>query len=126
MYYYLKRKVLIIFGGNMKKSKLVILSALALLGVIGGTAYSSFINNPINAVTAAAETKTANLTFTDECNGQGTDSLDNQWTITSDAAESVYDGTKGVHYGTGSKAVNFIKATCASYSNKKIKTLICT
>lgn len=107
----------------MKKSKLVILSAVALLGVIGGTAYSTFINNPINTVTAVAG-PTANLTFTEACSGKGTDSATNEWTITSDAAESVYDGTKGVHYGTGNKEVSFIKATCASYSNKKIINIV--
>ena len=38
--------------------------------------------------------KTATLTFTSACGGSGTDDKGNVWTVTSDAAESNYDGTK--------------------------------
>lgn len=41
--------------------------------------------------------------FTAACGGSGTDSQGNTWTVTSDADESTYDGTKGIHYGTGKK-----------------------
>ena len=55
--------------------------------------------------------KTVTLTFTSACSGSGTDDKGNTWTVTSDAAESTYDGTKGIHYGTGSKAVSYINLT---------------
>lgn len=53
--------------------------------------------------------KTSTLTFTDECNGSGTADDGVTWTVTSDAAESTFDNTKGVHYGTGSKAVSYLR-----------------
>jgi len=53
----------------------------------------------------------ATLTFTAACGGSGTDSDGNTWTVTSDAAESTYDGTKGIHYGTSKKAVSYLNLT---------------
>ena len=55
--------------------------------------------------------ETATLTFTKACGGSGTDDKGNTWTVTSDAAESNYDGTKGIHYGTNSKAVSYLQLT---------------
>ena len=52
---------------------------------------------------------TATLTFTAQCAGAGTDDKGNAWTITSDAAESNFDNTKGIHYGTGKKAVSYLQ-----------------
>lgn len=111
----------------MKKSKLVILSAVALLGVIGGTAYSSFINNPINTVTAAEEgPKTASLSWTAKCKGEGTDTAENLWTIESDATESDFDSQsgRGIHYGTKKEKVSYITATCPAYSSKVVKKIV--
>ena len=53
-------------------------------------------------------TSPATLTFTAACGGSGTDSDGNSWTISSDAAESSYDGTKGIHYGTSKAAVSYL------------------
>lgn len=58
----------------------------------------------------------ATLTFTKACSGQGTDNKGNAWVITSDAAESQYDGTKGIHYGTSSKEVSYLQATNGTIS----------
>ena len=55
--------------------------------------------------------ETATLTFTKACGGSGTDDKGNTWTVTSDAAESNYDGTKGIHYGTNKKAVSYLQLT---------------
>lgn len=52
---------------------------------------------------------TATLTFTAQCAGAGTDDKGNAWTITSDAEESNFDNTKGIHYGTGKKAVSYLQ-----------------
>ena len=53
----------------------------------------------------------ATLTFTKDCGGSGTDDKGNTWTVTSDAAESQYDGTKGIHYGTNKAAVSYLSLT---------------
>ena len=71
-----------------------VLMALALITMGVGTAWGA---------------KTSTLTFTDECNGSGTADDGVTWTVTSDAAESIFDNTKGVHYGTGSKAVSYLR-----------------
>ena len=51
---------------------------------------------------------TSTLTFTTECGGSGTADDGVKWTVTSDAAESNYDKSKGIHYGTGKKAVSYL------------------
>ena len=58
----------------------------------------------------------ATLTFTKACSGQGTDDKGNAWVITSDAKESAYDQTKGIHYGTSSKEVSYLQATNGTIS----------
>lgn len=58
------------------------------------------------AASMMAETST--LTFTAKCNGSGTADDDAVWTVTSDASESNFDNTKGIHYGTGSAAVSYL------------------
>ena len=57
------------------------------------------------------------LTFTAACGGSGTADDNLSWTITSDAAESTYDSSKGIHYGTGKKAVSHLTLTSASKTN---------
>ena len=51
------------------------------------------------------------LTFTAACNGSGTADDGVEWTVTSDAAESTYDSTKGIHYGTSKVAVSYLTLT---------------
>lgn len=65
------------------------------------------------ALSAAAHgiAATSTLTFTAACKGSGTADDGTLWTVTSDAAESVYDVTKGIHYGTGSVAVSYLALT---------------
>lgn len=67
---------------------------------------------------------TATLTFSAACGGSGTDSQGNTWTVTSDAAESTYDGTKGIHYGTGSKAVSHLTLTCSAITGNITKIVV--
>ncbi len=59
---------------------------------------------------------TSTLTFTAECEGSGTADDNVVWTVTSDAAESTYDGTKGIHYGTSKKAVSYLNLTTSGIS----------
>ena len=53
----------------------------------------------------------SNLTFTAACGGSGTANDGAEYTVTSDAAESVYDATKGIHYGTSKVAVSYLTLT---------------
>ena len=64
------------------------------------------------------------LSFTAKCNGSGTDSDGNSWTITSDGTESNFDNDKGIHYGTSSAAVTNIVLTSASFGNDKTITQV--
>lgn len=68
--------------------------------------------------------ETATLKFTKTCRGSGTDSQNNTWTITSDSKESVFDKEKGIHYGTSSAAVSFIKATTSSFVGTMISKIV--
>lgn len=53
--------------------------------------------------------KESSLVFTAACGGSGTADDGAKWTITSDAAESAYGDADGIHYGTNSKKVQYIK-----------------
>lgn len=68
--------------------------------------------------------ETATLKFTKACRGSETDSQNNTWTITSDSKESVFDKEKGIHYGTSSAAVSFIKATTSSFVGTMISKIV--
>ena len=67
---------------------------------------------------------TSTLTFTAACGGTGTALVDDDddksgtvtWSVTSDASESTYDGTKGVHYGTSKVAVSYLYLTTSGIS----------
>lgn len=52
---------------------------------------------------------TSTLTFTAKCNGAGTADDGVAWTVTSDATESNFDNTRGIHYGTNSARVTYIE-----------------
>ena len=58
---------------------------------------------------AGGTPKTSTLTFTAKCNGSGTADDNVSWTVTSDGSESNFDDTKGIHYGTNSAQVTYIK-----------------
>ena len=59
------------------------------------------------------------LSFTSACGGTGTAKQDDKnaslgevtWTVTSDAAESSFDSSRGIHYGTSKKAVSYLNLT---------------
>lgn len=57
-----------------------------------------------------ADTSTSTLMFEGKCNGSGTaDDGVVAWTVTSDGSESNFDNSKGIHYGTSSGKVQYIK-----------------
>lgn len=68
--------------------------------------------------------ETALLKFTKECGGKGTDDKGGAWTVTSDAKESIFDKDKGIHYGTGSAAVSYIKVSTSAYAEAVITKIV--
>ena len=60
--------------------------------------------------------KTSTLTFTAACGGSGTADDNVSWTVTSDGSESNFDSTKGIHYGTNSGQVTYIKLSTSDIS----------
>lgn len=68
--------------------------------------------------------ETATLTFSAQCGGKGTDDKANAWTVTSDAAESNFDSSKGIHYGTSSKAVSHLTLTNSTIAGTITKIVV--
>lgn len=64
------------------------------------------------------------LKFTKECGGKGTDDKGGAWTVTSDAKESTFQSDKGIHYGTGSAAVSYIKVSTSAYADAVITKIV--
>ena len=73
---------------------------------------------------ASAALQTSTLTFTAACEGSGTADDGVEWTVTSDGEESAFDGTKGIHYGTGKKAVQYITLTTSDISGTVTKVVV--
>lgn len=70
--------------------------------------------------------ETSTLTFTAACGGSGTANDGVVWTVTSDAAESTYDDTKGIHYGTGKVAVSYLRLSTSGISGTITKIVVNT
>lgn len=68
--------------------------------------------------------ETALLNFTDECGGKGTDDKGGAWTVTSDAKESQYDKDRGIHYGSNSVSVSYIKVSTSAYADAVITKIV--
>ena len=83
----------------------------------------------LNSVMAAAETAHAStLTFTKAAGGSGTADDDASWTVKSDAEESTYDSTRGIHFGTNTSAmvqyVELVSEDVASGTGNTIKSVV--
>ena len=68
--------------------------------------------------------ETSALTFSAACGGSGTADDSKAWTVTSDAAESTYDSTKGIHYGTSGLAVEYIQLVSDSFTSGTITQVV--
>ena len=66
-------------------------------------------NKTITGVSVTPALPKSTLIFTAKCNGSGTADDGAIWAVTSDAAESTFDNTKGIHYGTGSAKVSYLR-----------------
>ena len=67
---------------------------------------------------------TSTLTFEAKCNGSGTADDGVEWTVTSDGTESVFDNTKGIHYGTNSGKVQYITLSTSDISGTITKVVV--
>ena len=63
----------------------------------------------VGSVNGWGQSKVSTLNFTAKCYGSGTADDGVTWKVTSDASESTYENTRGIHYGTGSAEVKYIK-----------------
>lgn len=72
----------------------------------------------VTGLSVTAALPKSSLIFTAACKGSGTANDGVKWTVESDAAESAFDTNRGVHYGTGQKAVSYIELTSDVFSDK--------
>ena len=82
----------------------------------------AFVLMLLGGVNASAETST--LTFTGKCGGSGTANDNVKWTVTSDGPESDFASTKGIHYGTGTKAVSYLQLTTSGINGTISKIVV--
>lgn len=68
--------------------------------------------------------ETALLKFTKACGGKGTDDKGGAWTVTSDAKEFQYDKDRGIHYGSNSVSVSYIKVSTSAYADAVITKIV--
>lgn len=91
----------------------------------GRTDVSAIINVAQNANSSSTvTTHTSTLTFTAKCNGSGTADDNVAWSVTSDGAESNFDENRGIHYGTNSKAVKYIKLSTSDIPGTITKVVV--
>ena len=84
------------------------------------------VTQSVNTITMNSEfsSNTSSLVFTEACGGSGTADDGKSWSVTSDASESMFDETKGIHYGTSSLSVESIQLTSNSFTQGTITQII--
>lgn len=84
------------------------------------------VTQTLNAIyeETPGSSETSSLEFTSACGGSGTADDSKTWTVTSDAAESNFDSNKGIHYGTGGAAVEFIQLVSDSFTSGTITQVV--
>ena len=78
----------------------------------------------IAVASAAWGDNESSLVFTSACGGTGTADDGASWTVASDANESTFDSTKGIHYGTGKVAVSFLTLTTSDIEGTITKIVV--
>ena len=73
---------------------------------------------------AWGQAATSTLTFNKKCGGSGTAEDGVKWTVKSDAAESDYDKSRGIHYGTGKKAVSYLQLSTSGITGVVQKIVV--
>ena len=74
--------------------------------------------------TGAYADMTSTLIFTEVCRGSGTADDGVEWIVESDGEESTFGGEKGIHYGTGSAEVTYIKLTTSDIQGTISKIVV--
>ena len=90
-------------------NKTIRFSLLTLLVMLCGTVFAD---------------KQSSLVFSAACGGSGTASDGAVWTVTSDGTESNFDNNKGIHYGTGSAVVEYIKLSTSDIAGTITKVVV--
>ena len=80
----------------------------------------------ITGLTVTQALPKSTLTFTAKCEGSGTADDNVTWTVTSDGTESTYDSNKGIHYGTSSVSVQYIKLSTSGIAGTIKKIVVNT
>lgn len=70
------------------------------------------------------EATTSTLSFNAACGGKGTADNGIKWTVSSDGTESNFDSTKGIHYGTSSGQVTYIRLSTSDISGTVTKVVV--
>ena len=76
------------------------------------------------ALAGTVKADTSTLTFTAACGGSGTADDGVEWTVTSDGTESNFETDRGIHYGTGNAAVQYITLTTSQISGTITKIVV--
>lgn len=71
----------------------------------------------------AQETASLNFTKAPE-NGKATDTKNMTWSVSSDGNYISCETDKGLHYGSGTKAVSYIKVSTSAYADAVIKKIV--
>lgn len=66
----------------------------------------------------------SSLVFTAKCGGVGTADDGASWVVSSDAVESNFDSTKGVHFGTGKLAVSYLELSTSDIEGTITKIVV--
>ena len=85
------------------------------------------VTQTLQAVMAPVEGEptTSTLTFTEKyATGGATSSGGEKWVVESDGTESNFDSTKGIHYGTSSASVQYIKLTTDDFASGTITKVV--
>lgn len=96
-------------------------------GFVSPTTSTVNVTQTLQAVMAPVEGEptTSTLTFTEKyATGGATSSGGEEWVVESDGTESNFDDTKGIHYGTGSAAVQYIKLTTDDFASGTITKVV--
>lgn len=78
----------------------------------------------IAVVSGAWGQSQSSLVFTAKCGGVGTADDGASWVVSSDAEESNFDSTKGVHFGTGKLAVSYLELSTSDIEGTITKIVV--
>lgn len=110
-----------VYGGAVAITETTYVKAYA---AKSGYTNSSAVTQTCTYSSGGGSAHTSTLTFTAACGGSGKADDDAEWTVTSDGTESTYDSTKGIHYGTGSAQVKYIRLSTSDIPGTITKVVV--